>query len=186
MNDATKTCRIEGCTRPCMRSGYHYFRSICRMHAHRYYRTGTYELLDRTGSRTVNLPGPCDVSGCTRQRTMSGYRASVKRTCSMHQERKRTTGSYGQPEPMRAANGTGYTLNTGYRMVTVKFPIRELEHRVIWEAANGPIPDKHHIHHINGVKDDNRIENLQCLSAAEHARLHHEKGEDHQWMHLKQ
>ena len=47
------------------------------------------------------------------------------------------------------------------------------EHRYVWEAAHGPIPPGYHIHHINGDKRDNRLENLTCLSASEHAKLHH-------------
>ncbi len=34
-------------------------------------------------------------------------------------------------------------------------------HRVIWEMHNGPLPDGWEIDHINGVKSDNRIENLR-------------------------
>jgi len=46
------------------------------------------------------------------------------------------------------------------------------EHRLVWEKAHGPIPARHHIHHINGVRADNRLENLACLSMGEHKRLH--------------
>jgi hypothetical protein len=48
------------------------------------------------------------------------------------------------------------------------------EHRVIWEAAHGPIPHGHYIHHINSVRTDNRLENLAlCTSNSEHFRKYH-------------
>lgn len=43
--------------------------------------------------------------------------------------------------------------------------------RLVWETANGPIPEGCEIHHLNGIKDDDRIENLACLSKAGHARI---------------
>lgn len=33
------------------------------------------------------------------------------------------------------------------------------------------------VHHINGVKDDNRLENLAPMTNAEHVRLHHDQGD---------
>lgn len=36
-------------------------------------------------------------------------------------------------------------------------------HRIIWEMHNGEIPQGMEIDHINGVKNDNRIENLRCV-----------------------
>ena len=43
-------------------------------------------------------------------------------------------------------------------------------HRFIWECVNGDIPEKYEIDHINSVRDDNRIENLRCVTMAENRR----------------
>ena len=46
------------------------------------------------------------------------------------------------------------------------------EHRIVWEQANGPIPKGWHVHHLNGIKDDNRLENLVVLSPKDHHTQH--------------
>lgn len=46
------------------------------------------------------------------------------------------------------------------------------EHHLAAQAAYGAIPAGHHVHHINQVRTDNRVENLTVLSAREHALLH--------------
>lgn len=40
-------------------------------------------------------------------------------------------------------------------------------HRLIWESVNGSIPDGKEINHINGVKVDNRIANLELATRSE-------------------
>ena len=45
-------------------------------------------------------------------------------------------------------------------------------HRDVWIEANGPIPRGFHIHHKNGIKTDNRLENLECRSPSDHMARH--------------
>ena len=42
------------------------------------------------------------------------------------------------------------------------------EHRFVWETAHGEIPANTVIHHINGIKHDNRLENLVALTRNQH------------------
>ena len=48
-------------------------------------------------------------------------------------------------------------------------------HRACWEAYHGPIPDGHVVHHIDGDKWDNEIDNLACLTRADHIAIHGRK-----------
>ena len=43
---------------------------------------------------------------------------------------------------------------------------RKSAHRLVWEAFNGPIPYPLQINHKNGVRDDNRLENLELVTAS--------------------
>ena len=46
------------------------------------------------------------------------------------------------------------------------------EHRLIAEEALGRmLRSDEHVHHRNGIKDDNRLDNLEVLDQATHARL---------------
>lgn len=51
------------------------------------------------------------------------------------------------------------------------------EHRYVVETALGCLlPDGFDVHHINGKKDDNRIDNLVIMTHKAHTILHNKKG----------
>lgn len=67
----------------------------------------------------------------------------------------------------------------GYRRVwvTKHHPIAAsdgnvLEHRLVLFNAGVEVPPGHHVHHKNGDKLDNRLENLEVMTESEHHRLH--------------
>lgn len=48
-----------------------------------------------------------------------------------------------------------------------------LEHRMVVEESIGRrLSSNEHVHHLNGVRDDNRVENLVVLSRSDHAIEH--------------
>ena len=47
-----------------------------------------------------------------------------------------------------------------------------MEHNLVWEKANGPIPEGMFIHHIDHNKTNNDIDNLQLVTPLEHKRIH--------------
>lgn len=58
-----------------------------------------------------------------------------------------------------------------------------MNYRKIWEKINGPIPvdelgRSYEIHHIDGNRSNNSIENLMCISIQDHYDIHKNKGED--------
>lgn len=65
---------------------------------------------------------------------------------------------------MKRKNGSGGFNKGGYWRITVNGK-RFLEHRYIMEQfLKRPLSDDEHIHHINGIKTDNRIDNLRIVS----------------------
>lgn len=46
------------------------------------------------------------------------------------------------------------------------------EHRWAYAAVNGPVPDDHHVHHRDGNKLNNTIDNLESVLGRDHTSMH--------------
>jgi len=111
----------------------------------------------------------CLIAGCPRQRNVG--KKFKRRYCKMHATRITKTGVAGPITPLIGKRGEGYTHSDGYKAF-VKQGKEVLEHRDVWQKKFGVIPKGFVIHHRNGDKLDNRIENLECMLIADHVSLH--------------
>ena len=68
----------------------------------------------------------------------------------------------------------GYIDKRGYKWIQLPGTNTKVqEHRVIMERElKRPLQPDEIVHHINGIKDDNRVENLFVMTAKEHNNFH--------------
>lgn len=64
-----------------------------------------------------------------------------------------------------AGSEAGADHGNGYVIVGIEYS-HFYRHRIVWEMFNGPIPDGLFINHINGIRGDDRIENLELVTQA--------------------
>lgn len=132
-------------------------------------------------SRVV-IPRVCTVCRETFESVVAQLRADQKRGRKIGTYCGRCAKVPGPHHVGRKGKGlNGYTNSQGYRLLyRPEHPASTksghiLEHRYVMERHLGrPLADYETVHHINGERSDNRIENLQLRSG------HHGRGVKHQ------
>ena len=113
----------------------------------------------------------CSAGECERATQAQGL-------CLMHYKRVRNNGTTELPQrglgPSHILPGySRVKADGGYiRLANYSHPsgkvIRIMEHRAVMEACLGrELTAEENVHHINGVRDDNRLENLELWSSSQ-------------------
>lgn len=145
-------CTVDSCNNECYGNG------LCHLHYQRVKRTGTYLASSPTQKK-------CSVDGCDRNHYGHGL-------CQMHHRRKKAGIPMDVPKRIwvkaKSIEDVRWRCTPQGYVVGFLNSKQVFQHRVVWEQHHGrALQPFENIHHMNGRRDDNRIENLELWTKAQ-------------------
>lgn len=112
---------------------------------------------------------------CSRECMGKSYKGKIPSTTVSNHEKMKGSGHWNW-RGGKVLNSQGYVLIYSPNHPHKDNQNKVREHRLVMEKHLGRylLPDED-VHHINGIKTDNRIENLELCLKSDHIRLFHKK-----------